>query len=61
MKTEIYPNLQPGDLFAFDHPSQGRLLLPVLEVIGLDFIRVNIPGADDDILDFHDARIGPPF
>jgi hypothetical protein len=61
MKTEIYPLLQPGDLIAFDHPSLGRLSLPVLEIIGLDFIRVNIPGAVDDIWDFHDDRIGPPL
>ena len=61
MKTEIYPLLQPGHLIAFDHPSLGRLLLPVLEVIGLDFIRVDIPGGTDDIWDFHDDRIGPPF
>ena len=61
MKADIYPLLQPGHLIAFDHPSQGRLLLPVLEVMGRNFIRVDIPRESDDILDFHDARIGPPF
>jgi len=61
LKSEIYPLLQPGDQVSFDHPSLGRLFLPVLEVMGLDFIRMNIPGADDDIWDFHDERIGPPF
>ena len=61
MKDEIYLLLQPGDLIDFDHPSLGRLSLPVLEIIGLDFIRLNIPGADDEIWDFHDDCIGPPF
>ena len=61
LKAEVYQLLGPGHLIAFDPPSQGRLLLPVLEVMGLDFVRVNIPGADDDIWDFHDDRIGPPF